>query len=271
MKFFFSLLIMFDLLAACAAPAPAADSSASIATSPVVPIRTLTVFAAASLTDSFKEIGKDFEKENPNTKVVFNFAGSQMLRDQLEQGATADVFASADQKQMDAAIASSLIANGAAKTFVTNSLVVITPKDNPAKIQKLEDLARPNLKIVLAAETVPVGGYARDSLSKMEKSFGAGYQAAVLKNVVSNEDNVKQVVAKVQLSEADAGIVYGTYVTPAAPLNVLAIPNEFNVVAQYPIAPLIKANQKELAAKFCAYLAAVNAQAILKKWGFGLP
>ena len=270
MKFFFSLLIMFDLLAACAAPA--ANSPASAATAaPIVPIRTLTVFAAASLTDSFKEIGKEFEKENPNTKVVFNFAGSQMLRAQLEQGATADVFASADQKQMDAAIASSLIANGAAKTFVTNSLVVITPKDNPAKIQKLEDLARPNLKIVLAAETVPVGGYARDSLSKMEKSFGAGYQAAVLKNVVSNEDNVKQVVAKVQLSEADAGIVYGTDVTPAAPLNVLAIPNEFNVVAQYPIAPLIKANQKELAAKFCAYLAAVNAQAILKKWGFGLP
>jgi len=272
MKRHFSLMSGIVLLAACATPiANVPGTAATTAPATTVPTQTLTVFAAASLTDSFKEIGGAFEKENPNAKVVFNFAGSQVLRAQLEQGATADVFASADQRQMDAAIASSLIANGTAKTFATNLLVVITPKDNPAKIQKLEDLVRPNLKLVLAAEAVPVGSYARDSLSKMEKSFGAGYKASVLKNVVSNEDNVKQVVAKVQLGEADAGIVYGTDVTPTTAVNILAIPNDLNVVAQYPVASLMKTSQKELAAQFTAYLATANARIILKKWGFGLP
>jgi molybdate transport system substrate-binding protein len=232
---------------------------------------TLTVFAAASLTESFKEIGAAFEKENRGVTVTFNFGGSQTLRAQLEQGAAADVFASADQRQMDVAIAGGVIAKDAAKVFATNQLVVITPQDNPAKIQALADLARPNLKIVLAAEAVPVGRYTGEALSKAGKSLGENFKQQVMKNVVSKEDNVKQVVAKVQLGEVDAGIVYRSDVVTASPVHVVPIPDDLNVVAQYPVARMSSASQKELADRFIAYLLSVNGQTILKKWGLGIP
>ncbi len=233
--------------------------------------RTLTVFAAASLTESFKEVGAAFEKENPDVIVTFNFGGSQTLRAQLEQGAAADVFASADQRQMDLAIAAGVIAKSGAKVFATNQLVVITPKDNPAKIETLANLARPNIKIALAAEAVPVGVYTREALTKIEKSIGANYKDKVLKNVVSNEDNVKQVMAKVQLGEVDAGIVYRSDVVTASPIHILPIPDDLNVVAQYPVAPLVQSPQKELAEKFIAYLLSTSGQTLLKKWGLGIP
>lgn len=233
--------------------------------------RILTVFAAASLTESFKEIGAAFEKENPDVIVTFNFGGSQTLRAQLEQGAAADVFASADQRQMDLAIAAGVIAKSGRKVFATNQLVMITPKNNPAKIQTLADLARPNIKIALAAEAVPVGVYTREALTKIEKSIGANYKDKVLKNVVSNEDNVKQVMAKVQLGEVDAGIVYRSDVVTASPINIVPIPDDLNMVAQYPVAPLVQSPQKELAEKFIAYLLSTSGQTLLKKWGLGIP
>jgi len=233
--------------------------------------RTLTVFAAASLTESFKEIGAAFEKENPDVSVRFNFGGSQTLRAQLEQGAAADVFASADQRQMNLAITSGLIAKSGAKVFATNQLVVITPKDNPAKIETLADLARPNIKIALAAEAVPVGVYTREALSKMGTLFGVDYKERVLKNVVSNEENVKQVLAKVQLGEVDAGIVYRSDVVTGSPIRIVPIPNDLNVIAQYPVAPLAQSSQKELAEKFIAYLLSTSGQTLLKKWGLEIP
>ncbi len=253
-------MLLIAALAACVAPAPAN-------TPPSEP-KTLTVFAAASLTDAFTEVGNNFEAAHPGVTVAFNFGGSQNLRTQLEQGAVADVFASANQKELDAAVAAGLVISGAAQVFLTNQLVVILPKDNPARIETLSDLARPGLKLTLAAPDVPVGSYSLQVLEKLDTRYGAGFKSQVLANVVSNEDNVKQVVTKVQLGEADAGIVYGSDAVAAPELRTIAIPDEFNVVAQYPLAALARAPHLDLARAFADYVLSSAGQAVLKKWGF---
>lgn len=186
--------------------------------------------------------------------TTFNFAGSQALRTQIEEGAPADVFASANKTQMDAVITASLITEGAQQNFLTNKLVVILPSNNPAAVDKLEDLANPGIKLVLAAEEVPVGQYSRDAFDLMNGTFGADFKDKVLANVVSNEDNVKQVVTKVQLGEADAGIVYTSDAIAAPDLKTIEIPDDLNIIAKYPIAPLVDSENAELATKFIEYV-----------------
>jgi len=230
--------------------------------------RTLNVFAAASLTDAFTEIGEKFEAANPGITVTFNFAGSQALRTQIEEGAPADIFASANQKEMDTLIAGAFIAQDVSQFFLTNKLVVILPADNPAALEKLEDLAKPGIKLVIAADEVPVGRYARQTLDQMNGPFGSNFKDKVLANVVSNEDNVKQVVAKVQLGEADAGIVYTSDAVAAPDLKTIEIPAELNMIAKYPIAPLANSANADLAATFIDYVLSSEGQAILQKWGF---
>ena len=243
-----------------------------VACAPQAHPATLTVFAASSLTEAFTEIGAQFEAQHPGVQVIFNFAGSQQLRQQLEQGAQADVFAAANVKEMDAALKSGLLA-AAPQVFVKNRLTVIVPQDNRAGVNTLADLARPGLKIVLAAPGVPVGDYALTVLDQLNHSFGAAFAPGVLSNVVSYEDNVKQVVAKVQLGEADAGIVYTSDVTPAAAdrLSTITIPDEFNVVAAYPIGQLKTAPQPSLAQAFIRFIVSDEGQSILRKWGFNPP
>lgn len=251
------------LVASCAGPA-------SFDSQPTAPdSQTLTVFAAASLLDAFTEIGRSFEAAHPGVAVLFNFDGSQSLRAQIEQGAAADVFAPADRKEMDALSARSLIAETRPHTFVTNRLVVILPAQNPAGIQSLADLSRSGVMLVLAAGDVPVGGYSRQALENLDAQFGPDYSAQVLSNVVSNEDNVRQIVAKVQLGEADAGIVYASDAVAAPDLATLSIPPEYNVDADYPIAVLADAPHPDLAAGFVAWVLSPDGQAILQKWGFG--
>ena len=233
--------------------------------------KTLNVFAAASLTDAFNEIGKNFEAANPGTTVSLNFAGSQALQTQIEQGAPADVFASASKTNMDALVKDNLIAQAAPKQFLSNKLIVILPMDNPAGLATLEDLAKPGIKLVLAADAVPVGKYALQALDLMDAKFGNGYKNKVLANVVSNEDNVKQVVSKVQLGEADAGIVYTSDAVAAPELKTIEIPADLNVIAKYPIAPLAKTENADLAKAFIAYVLSANGQTILQKWGFTAP
>jgi molybdate transport system substrate-binding protein len=259
-------LLQAIFLTACGAvvapvpvPAPAAQASEP---------GTLTVFAAASLTDAFTEIGAAFEAANPGVTVTFNFAGSQALRTQIEEGAPADVFASASGKEMDTLVLNNFVAKDAPQIFLTNKLVIILPADNPAELEKLEDLATPNIKLVLAAEEVPVGKYARQTLDNMNGSFGAGFKDKVLANVVSNEDNVKQVIAKVQLGEADAGIVYISDSIASPDLKIIEIPADLNVIAKYPIAPLAKSANVDLAPKFTAFVLSTEGQTILQKWGF---
>jgi molybdate transport system substrate-binding protein len=256
---------------------PTAVASASMGSTDAAPTTAhsslsgnINVFAASSLTDAFNEIAKSFEKANPDADVAFNFAGSSALRTQIEEGAPADVFASANTDHMDALVHAKLA--NAPELFVHNSLTIITPKDNPAGIQSLADLKEPGIKLVLAAEEVPVGGYARDMLKKVEAdpTFGAGFSDAVLANLVSNESNVKQVVAKIQLGEGDVGIVYGSDVTPdvAPDLNSIDVPGSQNVIADYPIATLTEADNAEVAQAFVDYVLSSAGQDILQKWGF---
>lgn len=257
-----TVLLSF-LLAAC-------GTVATVEPTPIPEAQTLTVFAAASLTDAFTEIGTAFDAANPSVTTTFNFAGSQALRTQIEEGAPADVFASASGKEMETLITGNFVAADSSQVFLSNKLVVILPEDNPAALDKLEDLADPGIKIVLAAEEVPVGKYARQALDLMDTAFGAGYKDKFLANVVSNEDNVKQVVAKVQLGEADAGIVYVSDVVAAPELKSIEIPTDLNVVAKYPIAPLVSSENADLAVKFVEYVLSPEGQAVLEKWGFGL-
>lgn len=272
MKRYLNIILLLALLVAgctpTATPAPATEEPTPVPPTATVEPVTLNVFAAASLTDAFTEIGENFQTANPNVTVTFNFAGSQALRTQLEEGAPADIFASANKTQMDAVIAASLITEGTQQNFLTNKLVVILPADNPAGLSKLEDLANPGIKLVLAAEEVPVGNFARQALDLMNDSFGTDFKDKVLANVVSNEDNVKQVVTKVQLGEVDAGIVYTSDAVAAPELQTIEIPSELNVVAKYPIAPLLNSEHADVAQAFIDYVLSDEGQAILEKWGF---
>jgi len=236
------------------------------------PAVTLTVFAAASLTEAFTEIGQQFEADHPGVKMVFNFAGSQALSAQLAEGAPADVFGSANIKEMTNAIAAGRVADGSQKTFAHNKLVVIYPTDNPAGLAKLQDLAKPGLKLVLAAAEVPVGKYSLEFLDKasQDAAFGTTFRDDVLKNVVSYEDNVKSVLTKVVLGEADAGIVYLTDISldNADKVGRLDIPDALNAVATYPIAVVSDAQQPELAKAFVDLVLSAQGQAIMAKYGF---
>ncbi len=270
------MLALFLLMAACApvvAPtvdAPAADASAT--TAPVALSGDLLVHAAASLTDAFSMVGEQFSAAHPGTQVTFNFAGSQQLAQQLAAGAPGDVFASANQRQMDAAVEAGRVEAGAAQTFVRNRLVVIVPAENQAGLTTLHDLTQPGIKLVLAAAEVPVGTYSLDFLDKAaaDAEYGATYREAVLGNVVSYEENVRAVLSKIVLGEADAGIVYTSDITGDAANQVgrIDIPDELNTVAQYPIAVVLDAPNPDLARAFVDYVLGPEGQAILADYGF---
>ncbi len=252
--------------------APAGTVAASSATTGTVAAAsgTLTVFAAASLTESFTEIKGIFEKANPGVMVQYNFGGSPTLVTQLTQGAPADVFASADQPNMDNAVKGGVIA-GMPRTFVKNKLVLIVPKENKAGIMTPKDLAKPGVTFDTAQESVPVGKYTQQALDNFSKlpDYGADFKANVNKNTVSREDNVKAIVQKVQLGEVDAGIVYTTDAQAAKDkLTIIPIPDAQNVIATYPVAVVKGAKQAALGQKFVDYLLSADGQAILQKYGF---
>jgi len=236
----------------------------------------LTVLAAASLTESFSEIGKKFEEANPGVKIVFNFAGSQALFRQLEQGIPADVFSSANETYMRDANEAGFVDEFGDVTFARNALIVIFPKSNPGRIASLADLSKPGLKIVIAAEEVPVGKYTvtfLENASKPGSSLAADFKDGFLANVVSFENTVKSVVSKVLLGEADAGIVYYTDLTGTAreELNMLEIPTDLNVIATYPIAVLKSSQNAVLAHSFIDFVVSDQGQAILHDYGFLAP
>src|SRR5215813_1213445 len=186
-------LVLTLMLTACGG-----SNSTSASNQPV----TLTVFAGSSLKEAFTEIANKFHTAHTNVTVTFNFGGSDALAQQITQGgAPADVFASANTKQMNVVVSAGDIDGTKVKVFVHNRIVVIFPKDNPANIQALQDLSKPGLKLVLAASSVPAGQYALDFLARasQDPAFGAGYKDAVLKNVVSSEADVKSVLSKVAL------------------------------------------------------------------------
>jgi molybdate transport system substrate-binding protein len=215
----------------------------------------IRVFAAASLTAAFGELGARFTAANGGTKVTFNFAGSQALATQIQQGAPADVFASADTANMDKV--RDLV--GDPQVFASNLLQIVVEQGNPKGVGGLGDLARGDLKVVLAAEEVPAGRYAKQVLDK----------AGVTVRPVSQEDNVKAVVTKVSLGEADAGIVYVTDVTAGGgKVEGVDIPDEQNAVATYPIATVKASRAQDKAQAFMDLVRSAEGQQVLDKYGF---
>jgi molybdate transport system substrate-binding protein len=232
---------------------------------------TLTVFAAASLKAAFTEEATKFHAANPNDTVQFTLNGSNTLEAQLEQGAAADVFASADTTNMDKAQTAGLLTSAGAKTFARNRLVVIVPTANPAHIATLKDLAKPGVKIDVAAPAVPAGKYALQALDKLGASadYGPQYEAAVKANFVSQEQAVSAVVQKVGLDEVDAGFVYVTdAATASGQVTAIAIPDPFNVIAVYPIAVLKGSTHATEAQRFVDFVLSSEGEAVLASFSF---
>ncbi len=231
----------------------------------------VTVFAASSLTDAFREAGKAFEEANRGAHVAFNFASSSTLATQINEGAPADVFASADSAQMKVVADKGGVEE--ATTFARNSPVIIVPKGSTV-VQSLGDLAKPGVKLVLAAKDVPIGNYARQVLANASGAggIGADFAARAVANLKSDESNVRAVLSKVQLGEADAGIVYKTDVAAAGgEVRQIEIPAQFNVVATYPIAVVKAARSAALAHAFTDFVRSEAGQFILQKYGFERP
>jgi molybdate transport system substrate-binding protein len=228
----------------------------------------LTVYAASSLTDAFGELKGNFEEENPGTQVQLNFAGSSTLLTQLEQGAPADVFASADEAKMDDAVSEGLAE--APQTFARNRLTVIVPAGNPAGIESYRDLAKPGITLVLAQEEVPVAQYAKESLTKANAVYGSDFSERVLSNVTSREADVKAAANRVAVGDADATIVYTSDATPDLQERVetIEIPEELNVVASYPIAVTEGAQSSELAQGWVDVVLSDEGQRVMERWGF---
>jgi molybdate transport system substrate-binding protein len=215
----------------------------------------IKVFAAASLTAAFNQLGERYTAANGGTKVTFNFAGSQALATQIRQGAPADVFASADVPNMDKV--KDLV--DAPQNFASNQLQIVVEQGNPKGVKTLDDLANPDLKVVLAAPEVPAGKYAKQMLD----------QAGVAVQPVSQEDNVKAVVTKVSLGEADAGIVYVTDVTAGGDkVEGVDIPRDQNVTATYPIAAVKASKNQQQAQAFVDLVRSPDGQQVLASFGF---
>jgi molybdate transport system substrate-binding protein len=225
----------------------------------------VTVFAASSLTQAFSKLGTIFERQHPGSKVQFNFAASDTLEAQIDQGAPADVFASAGPAPMQTVTGSSA-SSGKPRLFASNLLIIVTPPGNPV-VQSPGDLAVPGTKLVLAAPGVPAGDYSREALKNL------GIASAANKNLVSNEIDDKSVVSKVLLGNADAGIVYVTDLTPdvASKVAIVRIPKQDNVVAHYAIVALKNGTEQSLGRNFVDLVLSAKGQGILRGFGFGPP
>ena len=230
---------------------------------------TLTVLAASSLTDAFGELAKTFEEQNPGVEVRQSFESSSTLLTQIQQGAPADVFASASEEEMDTAVSDGLV-QGEPEIFVKNREVVMVPKNNPAGIENFRDIAKPGVKLVLAEEGVPAADYALEILGKANGEYGPGFEDDVLANVVSREADVRASVNRVVVGDADATFGYASDYTPDIRdrVEVVPIPPDLNIIATYPIAGLKDAKDPDLAQKWVDLVTSEEGQRVLDKWGF---
>lgn len=248
-----ALAVLAVVCGACGSSAPASSGPSGLS-------GTITVFAAASLTAAFTTIGADFEKSHPGTMVKFTFSGSSTLVSQIQEGAIGDLFASADQPNMQRLVDARLL-TGSPSTFAHNRLAIVVSAGNPKRIAGLSDLARPGLVIVLCAPAVPCGRYAAQALQK----------AGVTVKAASQEIDVKAALSKVALGEADAGIVYVTDIKAAGPgVQGVDIPPSLNVIADYPIAVLKDSQNLPVARAFISYLLG-DGQRTLTRYGFTSP
>ena len=249
--------------------------------------RALTVFAASSLTEAFQEAAQRFEEIHPDVEVTTAFAGSQALRLQIEHGAEADVFASANMDHVRALAEAGLAADP--RVFATNELAVVVPPDNPARIESFGDLPRAE-RLVLGADAVPVGAYAREVLARATVLYGAGFDAAALGRVVSHESSARLARAKVELGEADAAIVYRSDAVAAGAAwttgdaqaagelparlgsgaRVLAVPAppSLGVRAEYAIAAVVGAADRRDVEAWIGFVLSPEVRGVLARWGF---
>jgi molybdate transport system substrate-binding protein len=249
-------------LAGCASPASPGSSSASNGASEGSRASgTITVFAAASLKAAFTRLAGDFEARNPRTRITLSFAGSSDLATQINQGAPADVFASADSKNM-AKISDASLVEGSPRDFATNVLTIAVPPANPASIGSFADLARPGVKVVICAGQVPCGA----ATKTVEQ------EAGVTLRPVSEESSVTDVLGKVTSGEADAGLVYVTDVkTAGGKVKEIPFPEAAKAVNTYPIATVRTSKNKDLAAAFIATVVGPEGRTVLGDAGFGTP
>jgi molybdate transport system substrate-binding protein len=256
-------LFIVPVVLASLALGACSSSSTSATTSAAEGSTELTVFAASSLTSAFDQIGNDFEAANPGATVTFNYGSSTDLATQIASEGTADVFASASGTAMDTVATDPGVTDRT--DFATNQLVIITPVDDPAGVSTLQDLAKPGVQVVLGAEGVPVGDYARQVLDENKITD------EVMPNVVSNEPDDASVVAKVKSGEADAGIVYTSDIASNADVRGVPIPPKQNVTATYPIAVVTGSTNTTLASSFVDYVTGSQGEAALTQNGFGPP
>ena len=243
------------LLAGCSTPAP------TVTRTPDTLGGTVTVFAAASLTDTFQAIAAAFKEEHPGVTVTLNFGGSSGLATQIVQGAPADVFAAASGATMKT-VTDAALTDGAPTTFVTNTLEIAVPADNPGKVTGLADFANPNLAIALCAVEVPCGAAAKTVFD------GAG----IVASVDTYEQDVKAVLSKVEIDEVDAGIVYKTDVLAAgSKVKGIDFPEAATAVGKYPIALLSASTNKAAAQVFIDYVLSPKGIRILTDAGFATP
>jgi molybdate transport system substrate-binding protein len=253
------------LAAALSATAAACGGSASGSNT-----TTLTVLAASSLNRVLPKIAADFTRVHPDVNVRFSFGGTDALVVQIEQGSPGDVFAGASSKYGDQLFEAGLVESP--RAFATNRLVLVVPPSNPARIRSPRDLARKGVKLVIGAETVPVGSYTRQVLANLDVLYGPAYSTSALANVVSNEENVMGVITKVRLGEADAGFVYVTDARAAGDsVRALRVPDEAQVIASYPIAVIRSSPNLTLARRFQGFVLGAVGQHVLAEAGFARP
>jgi molybdate transport system substrate-binding protein len=235
-------------------------------TAPPARGRALVVFAAASLREGLSAVAEDFERAHPGVDIQLGFAGTQALRAQLEQGAAADVFASADEAHMQALRTAGMV--DAPVTFAQSALVVVVSSEAAERVRRFEDLPSAT-RIVLGAPEVPIGRYTARLLERADAALGPGFAERVAQRVVSRELNVRQVLAKVTMGEADAGVVYRSDAAAAgAAVHVLEVPPGLRVVAEYPMATLRRATEPALAEAWVRYVLSPPAQDTLAAAGF---
>ncbi len=229
----------------------------------------LTILAASSLTEAFGELGEIFEEQNEGIKVKQSFGASSDLLVQIQQGAPADVFASAAEEEMDTVDKDGLVA-GKPEVFVENREVIMVPKGNPANVNSLEDMAKPDIKLVLAAKDVPAADYAVEILGKANEEYGPDFERDVLSNVVSREADVRASVNRVVVGDADATFGYASDYTPDIrdKVKVVPIPPNLNIIATYPVAALKDAKDPDLAKRWVDLVTSREGQHVLKKWNF---
>lgn len=241
------------------------EASSDEPAAPAVPARKaeLLVLAASSLTDAFKALEIAHEAKHPEVDVLLSLAASSAVALQIDQGGTGDVLATASEDHMQRLVKAGLIQNDA--VFAYNELVVAVPQANPAKLETFEDLAKAE-RIVLGAPNVPIGQYSDALLERAGKELGTTFSDRVNSRVVSREANVRLVLAKVELGEADAAIVYRTDIRQGA--RAIEVPRELSERATYPIGQATRSKQPELARAFIEHVLSHEGQAVLAKHKF---